>query len=93
MGNALMLRDVLQFLCHDGDDKESADNVQICFKNDEWDDFEEVNAASEMLKPFLDCEVTCMDADKSILLKDECCIRVSIDETTVHRQVCGVSHD
>ena len=76
----LKLRNVLDYLCHDGDEKESADNIQICFKRDEWDCYEEVNAASEMLKPFLDCVVDSMGAEKSDLLKDTCCIRVSIDE-------------
>ena len=81
MSRNIKLRDVLQYLCHDGDDKEGADNIQVCFKGDEWDQFEEVNAASQMLKPFLDCEVICMDAEKSTLLKDSCCIRVDIRES------------
>lgn len=78
--NNMMLREVLQYLRHDGMEKEGASNIQICFVNDEWDAFEEVNAASEMLVPFEDCEVTCMGAEKSVLVEDESVIRVSIDE-------------
>ena len=81
MSRNIKLRDVLQYLCHDGDEKEGAENIQVCFEDDEWDQFEEVNAASQMLKPFLDYEVICMDAEKSTLLKDSCCIRVDIRES------------
>lgn len=76
----MMLREVLQYLRHDGMEKEGASNIQICFKKDEWDAFEEVNAASEMLVPFEDCEVICMGAEKSVLIEGESVIRVSIDE-------------
>ena len=81
MNRNIKFRDVLRYLCHDGDNKECAVNIQVCFKDDEWDQFEEVNAASPMLKPFLDYEVICMDAEKSTLFKDNCCIRVSIQES------------
>lgn len=78
----IRLDEVLQYLCHDGDNRECAQNIQIVFKNSdaEWDDFEEINAASPLLNRFLSCEVICMGAEKSILYKDECVIRVEIDE-------------
>ena len=77
----MKLNDIVKFLCHDGTNKECAENIQICFKNDEWDDYEEVNAASPMITPFLDCDIECIGAEKSSLNRDTCCIRVSIDET------------
>ena len=76
----MILKDVLEFLCHDGSSKESADTIQIVFSHNEWDDFEEVNAACPMLEPFWNCPVDSMGAEKSSLYHNLCVIRVSIDE-------------
>lgn len=86
----IRLYEVLQYLCHDGDNRECAQNIQIVFKHSdaEWDDFEEINAASPLLDRFLSCEVICMGAEKSILYKDECVIRVEIDEDSQPEEEC-----
>ena len=80
----IRLDEVLQYLCSDGKNREGAQNIQIVFKHSdaEWDDFEEINAASPLLDRFLSCEVICMGAEKSILDKDVSVIRVEIDEDT-----------
>ena len=81
----IRLDEVLQYLCSDGRNRDGAQNVQIVFKHSdaEWDDFEEINAASPLLDRFLACEVICMGAEKSTLIKDGCVIRVEIDEDTI----------
>ena len=81
----IRLDEVLQYLCSDGRNREGAQNVQIVFNHSdaEWDDFEEINAASPLLDKFLACEVICMGAKESILVEGEYVIRVEIDEDTI----------
>lgn len=52
---------------------------QICFKDDEWDDFVELTSASKLLRPFVDCRIDCMGATLSVDGKRPV-IRISIDE-------------
>ena len=85
----IKLKDVTQYLCHDGSNRECAQNIQIVFKDSdaEWDDFEEINAASPLLEKFLESKVICMGAEKSILIRDEYVIRVEIDENDTAEEV------
>lgn len=75
---SLKLRDVLAYL--NQGNPEDSDMVQIVTGNREWEDYEEVNASSELLKPFLDYYIWCMGPAKSDTLADELCLRFDIHE-------------
>lgn len=70
---SLKLRDVLAYL-------DDTDMVQIVTGNREWEDYDELNAISELLKPFLDYYVWCMAPAESIMLKNVLCLRIDIHE-------------
>ena len=68
----LQLKDIIGFLdfC----------NIQVVTSDREWDDFEELNANSELLKPFMDYFIWSMGAEKSVIAANRCVIRVDIHE-------------
>lgn len=74
----LKLRDVLAYL--DRGDSEDSDVVQIVTGNRDWEDYDEVNASSELLKPFLDYYIWCMSPAKSDTLEGVLCFRFDIHE-------------
>jgi len=51
---------------------------QICFKDDEWDEFVELTRTSKLLRPFIDCRIDCMGATLAVDEKRPV-IRISID--------------
>ena len=54
------------------------DIIQVCFKDDGWDEFVELTGQSKLLIPFMNCRIDCMGAEK---LEDEdgVAIRISLD--------------
>lgn len=45
-----------------GGDPESEDKIQICHPGREWEDYDEFNAGSKLLKPFYDLKVKSLSA-------------------------------
>lgn len=56
-----------------GGDPESEDKIQICHPGREWEDYDEFNAGSKLLKPFYDLKV------KSLFAINTDVIRVDLD--------------
>lgn len=56
--------------------------IQVCFKDDEWDEFVEMPSTSKLLIPFIDCRIDCIGAEK-MEYEDGVAIRISIDESGV----------
>lgn len=45
-----------------GTDVESDEKIQICHPGRNWEDYDEFNAGSKLLKPFYDLEISCLSA-------------------------------
>ena len=56
-----------------GGDPESEDKIQICHPGRRWEDYDEFNAGSKLLKPFYDLKV------KSLSAINTDAIRVDLD--------------
>ena len=41
------------------------DTIQLCFADDEWDEFTELKGNSKLLAPLMDRRIVCMGAEKS----------------------------
>lgn len=72
MSRNIQLKDILAYL-DQGDD-----TIQVVTGNREWDDYEELNASSELLIPFRDYYIWCIGAAKSDIMNDTEVIRVDI---------------
>lgn len=51
------------------------DTIQLCFADDEWDEYTELKGNSKLLLPLMDRRIVCMGAEKST---DGQAIRVTI---------------
>lgn len=45
-----------------GADVEGDEKIQICHPDGNWEDYDEFNAGSKLLKPFYDLRVKCLSA-------------------------------
>ena len=76
----IKLGQLLEYL-GEGNAPEDADTIQIVTGGREWDDFEEVSACSELLKPFKDYYVHCIDAYETVNeYNNRYCLRVDIQK-------------
>jgi len=76
MSKNIQLKDILAYL--DRGNSEDSDIIQVVTGNREWDDYDELNANSELLIPFRDYYIWCIGAAKSDTLEDTVVIRVDI---------------
>ncbi len=52
-----------------GMDIEKCEMIQICHPGRNWEDYDEFNAGSELLKPFYDLEVNCLSAIETDVIR------------------------
>ena len=50
-------------------DAESDEKIQICHPGRNWEDYDEFNAGSKLLKPFYDLEVSCLSAIETDVIR------------------------
>lgn len=56
---------------------------QVCFEGDEWENYTELKSGSILLRPFIDCRITCMGAETMDNGKGPA-IRICLDEKGMH---------
>ena len=65
--NRITLEQLVQYFKGYGED------IQVCFEDQEWDEYEQVSMDSRMLRPYMNYEIICMglemanDTKKNIL--------------------------
>lgn len=59
-----------------GGDPESDIKIQICHPGRGWEDYDEFNAGSKLLKPFYDLEINCLSAIETDVIR----VNLAFDE-------------
>ena len=52
-----------------GVNAESDEKIQVCHPGRNWEDYDEFNAGSKLLKPFYDLEVNCLSAIETDVIR------------------------
>lgn len=52
-----------------GEDAESNEKIQICHPGRSWNDYDEFNAGSKLLKPFYNLKVSCLSAIETDVIR------------------------
>lgn len=52
-----------------GADVEGDEKIQICHPDRSWEDYDEFNAGSKLLKPFYDLRVKCLSAIETDVIR------------------------
>ena len=61
----ITLKQLIGYL--DREEFELSETIQVVFRQNDWEQYDQVNATSELLKPFLDREILCMACEGGVI--------------------------